>query len=671
MERSQLEEYRKQLEALTDAEKKERDLYLRNLALGIIQGPPTGFPSIDKPWLKWYDENKINQPIISANAYDYFLAETSKFPNAVLLDYYGKKYTRRDIVNEVEEYIKRFKAMGLKLGDTVSFVMLNVPEVIFMWYALSKMGVIANMIKFDESSERIKYMLDLTKSKYLFASEVPFILENVKGALDNNTSLENVITLSLTESLPIGLQARMLFDELKMSHQIKKALKEKQNEKLSVLDLARVVKEQAESLKKSSVKNKQIIQKDGKFIPFSVWAKIKSADSKLEEVGKSNDISVIVYTGGTTGQPKGVKLKNSNLNAMSHNMKNGDYDFNLGKTSLSILPPAIAYYFNSIHGNTPLGVNVHLVSHFTPEEYPYLIKKYEPNIFMGGPILFENMRKANILKDASFMIAPISGGDKLYEVEEEKFIKYIQGLGAKTIVHQGWGMSEGTAASSYVKTNAYKLGSVGIPFVDLIVSVFEYGTDIEVPYNQIGELCITGPTIMAGYLNNPEATNGVLKLHNDGRIWLHTDDLGLMDNEGRIYHKGRAKRMLTRRGGKVWLSEIEDLASKHPLVDKCCCVKLDDEEEREVPVLHIVFKPEVLDVESAVLQVNELLTSTLSENYIPKFYVIRKELPYSEVNKKCDFKSLENEDIFNSEDYDIYGSIIIKRKSLILERNHN
>ena len=123
----------------------------------------TGYASVDKPWMKWYDEPVL--PLTTGvNAYDYFLYATEDF-SFPLLEYYGKKYTRKDIKKEVEDKIKRLTEMGIKEGDMVSFVFLNVPEAIFFWFALSKMGAVANLIKFDESPERIKYMCELANSK--------------------------------------------------------------------------------------------------------------------------------------------------------------------------------------------------------------------------------------------------------------------------------------------------------------------------------------------------------------------------------------------------------------------------------------------------------------------------------------------------------------------------
>lgn len=662
MERNTLEEYKRELEKLSDVEKKERDLYLRAISNNEIYGPMTGYASIDKPWLKYYKKENMNIPVEDMSNYSYFLQMTSEFPkDTVLLNYYGKEYTVEDIKNEVQKYLKKFVSMGLKKGDTISMIMLDVPEVLFMWYAATHLGITSNMIKFDETSERIKYMLDLTKSKYVFASGVPFIVQNLDGALKNNPNVEKAIICDLTESLPLPLQARMLFDEIKLANQVKQSMVE--NKTISIKENLKNIKNQLNSLNEDKAKINQIISNDKRYEKFSDWLKDTPknvAIPSIEDVGK--EISVIVYTGGTTGSPKGVKLTNNNLNHMANAFYQGDETFRLGKSALNILPPAIAYYFDSTHCNMCSGVKVHLVSHFTVEQYPYLVKKYEPNIFMAGPILLESIRKADIIKDASFMLAPISGGDKLYEEEEKAWnAKY-------PIVHQGWGMSECCAATTYAKTNCYKLGSIGIPLISMNVGVFEYGTDKELPYNETGELCVSSETVMQGYFDNEEATKQVLKKHADGKIWLHTDDLGVIDSDGNVFHKGRAKRMLTRSGGKVWVTVIEDLVSSNPNVEKCSCVKKEDEVEREVPVLHIVLKDDVNNALEVVEDINSTITSNLGYNYTPKYYVVRNDLPYSEVNKKCDTITLEQENIFDEAEYSIEGNIIFKRKDKVLVR---
>jgi len=152
-------------------------------------------------------------------------------------------------------------------------------------------------------------------------------------------------------------------------------------------------------------------------------------------------------------------------------------------------------------------------------------------------------------------------------------------------------------------------------------------------------------------------------MHKDGKLWVHTDDLGYMDEDGRLYHQGRAKRMLTRNGGKVWLGTVENVIKGHDAVDDCCCVKLDDPIEREVPVAHIVLKDENVD-NSVFDEIDELVRQNCPETFVPKYYVKTDEIPITEVNKKVNFKALEALDILNTDNYNVDGRVITPKNKV-------
>ena len=610
-----------------------------------------------KPWLKYYNVDvdtytyeKKAYLDTDMNAYDYFLKVTRGYGNIKLVSYCGKTFTREEVINEVEDYIKRFNKMNIKKGDIVSFMMLNNPDIIFMWMALSKLGATANLIKFDEAEYRIKDILTKTKSKYFFITDVPLITEKVSKAKDVDT-LESIICLSLFESLSSKQKLNMLLETAKdkvPNGNIRLMSKELEN------TLTNMKKQERESEK---------YKQDPKFISYKEWKKITKNGSLLNKpMGTGSDISVIVYTGGTTGNAKGVPLSNINLNSSAYGFKLGDLGFDVGKTSMSILPPSVAYYYNATYSLLCCGVSVELIPFFTPKEYPVLLNKYKPNIFLSGPILFKEMVDSGIIKDTSFMTSPISGGDKLTVAEEEAANDYIKKHGGNATLKQGYGESESTAAATYSKEIAYALGSIGIPFINVLVSMFDENNN-EIPFGEgkIGEICISGPTVMEGYFENKEETDLVLQKHSDGRMWLHTSDYGYMDKDGRIYHCGRAKRMITRDGDKVWLSAIEEIIKLHPNVFDCCVVKAEDEIEREVPICHIIFNNEDLK-EETIKELNEMIYAKLKEHYIPKYYVKTKEIPLTEVNKKVDFVKLEKENIFDQSIYEIKGNLIELRK---------
>ena len=167
---------------------------------------------------------------------------------------------------------------------------------------------------------------------------------------------------------------------------------------------------------------------------------------------------------------------------------------------------------------------------------------------------------------------------------------------------------------------------------------------------------------MKGYKNNPEETKKVLRLHSDGKYWLHTDDLGYFDHDGRLFHCGRAKRMITRSGNKIWLGTIEDVIKRSDFINDCCCVRFEDPIEREVPVAFIV--PNAEFNEDAAITLDEIVRKAQHDCDVPKYYVIVNEIPVTEVNKKVDFKKLERTDIFDSGEYSIDGKIIKSREKV-------
>lgn len=618
----------------------------------------TGYATIDRPWMKWY-ETDVKPLTTGVNAYDYFLHETRDY-NFPLLEYYGKKYTRKDIEKEVEDKIKKLTAMGVEQGDMVSFVFLNVPESIFFWFALSKMGAAANLIKFDESPERIKYMCELAKSKFLFVSEVPFIVDNVIKSVEIGNDLEQIITVPVTESMPKVAVLNMLYEDSK-----KESFKE-----ISPFATLKAMKKVYTNTMAEQNKLKDKLKMQPRFISYDEWKKEYNGKEMNTIIGGGDKVSVVMYTGGTTGGAKGVMTTNDAFSSSAHIFKTSEMGFYPGKTSMSILPPAVSYYFNATYCLMCCGVSVNLISKFDINEYPDLIKKHRPNVFMAGPVLFKAIRESGI-EDLSFATDPISGGDKLHEEEEYAYHDFSKEHGCDTWIIQGYGMTETMAGIVYSIKPALKVGSIGIPLKHCEVGIFDFvpseefnpNTLEEKKYGEIGEICYTGPTVMRGYLNNPSATDAMIRRHSDGKLWVHTDDLGYMDEEGRIYHQGRAKRMLTRSGGKVWLGTIENVIKSHDLVDDCCCVKLDDEIEREVPVAHIVFNDGNIS-EDVFDEIDELVKHNCPETFVPKYYVKRDEIPVTEVNKKVNFKALEAEDIFDTNDYNINGRIITQKQKI-------
>lgn len=309
--------------------------------------------SLVKPWLKYYDidintysDEKMAYLDTDMNSYDYFLKVTKSYGNIPMISYCGKIYYREDVINKIEEYIKRFNKMNIRRGDIVSFMMLNNPDIIFMWFALSKLGATANLIKFDEAEDRIKDILVKTKSKYFFITDVPLITEKVSKGIEEVDTLDSIICMSLFEELSSIQKLNMLVENAKgkvHSNNPKLLYKELEN------ILTNMKKQERES---------DSYKIDKRFMSFKDWKKYTRGGKLLNKpMGIGSDTSVIVYTGGTTGNAKGVPLSNINLNSSAYGFKLGDLGFDVGKTSMSILPPSVAYYYNATYCLLCCGVN--------------------------------------------------------------------------------------------------------------------------------------------------------------------------------------------------------------------------------------------------------------------------------------------------------------------------
>lgn len=561
----------------------------------------TGYASIDRPWMKWHEKGAVEDYRDASNYFDYFSEITAQYGDFVLLRSEECAYTRSELLAEAERKAREFADMGVRRGDIISLMMLNVPEVIILMFALFRIGACCNLIKYDESPERVSASINLTKSRILFVSQNSEIIQTASKVAGANEMLESVI------EVPIA---------------------------------------------------------GGDALPNPGFAAYSAFFDDREQTGSvsfehtdADDAAVIVYSGGTTGDAKGIVLTHRNLMAMGFGMKHSNFGWTSGKSSMSILPPAVAYYLNATIGLMFCGISVALIPFFTMEEYPKLLAKWRPNVIFAGPILFKMMQASDV-QDFSYLTNPASGGDKLYPDEEEEINGNLAERGCPSGIQQGYGESEVSAVATCNPFGRLVVGSIGIPMINVTVSIFEYGTDKELKYgsNEIGEICITGDTVMKEYFHNPSATSDVKKLHGDGRYWIHTDDLGRMDRNGFIYHCGRAKRMLTRSGAKVWLSEIESNAIALNDIAECCAVRCDDPEEREVPVLHVVLNGEIKS--DFVERIDSLIQSKCSPPYVPKYYVLRDHIPYTEVNKKKDYRKLENEDIFDGSAYERHGRLI-------------
>ena len=565
----------------------------------------TGYASIDKPWLKHYSEEALNVQLPQCTIYEYIKEKNKENGKKVAINYLGKKISYGKMFNSIEQTAKAFSALGIKEGELVSMCMLTMPETVYSIYALNKLGAICNLIEPRTNASLIKDRINACSSRVLVVVDVflPKITEIV-----GETSLEKIIVVPVSESMTALTTAVF---KLTKGRRLPK------------------------------------IPHDPKFMSWTKFigsGRNKTAKAKAYE---KDYPAAIIYTGGTTGVSKGALLSNDCFTAMAAEAYYDAPTLFAGERFLEIMPPFIAY--GLIFGHfIPFcaGLENCLVPVFVPEKFADYVLKYKPNHVIGVPTFFESLANNKKIrkKDLSYLTSCITGGDKLLVATERHINAIYKDRGCKNAIMKGYGMTEmGSAATFTINESCNLEGSVGIPSQYNIVKVIDPESGKELKYNQQGELCITGPTMMLGYYKNEKETENVMRKHSDGLTWIHTGDIGYVTEDGIIYIVDRIKRMIIRPDGhNVWPSLIENVIAKHTAVSDCAVVGLpnNEYENGKIPTAFIVLKEGYTASEDLVLEIEDLSKKHLPERDIAMAYRFCDSLPLTLLGK-VDYRTLE------------------------------
>ena len=608
MDNNSLKEYKTKLGNLSVNDKKMRDLYLRKLALGEIQGPPTGYASIDKPWLKHYSEDQILKDFEPMSVYQLMYNRNIEHDNEVAIEYFGNKITYGNLLKKIDLTAKSLLELGVKKGDVVLISMPNTPEAEYLFYAVNKIGAVANCIDPRSGIESFNDEINNFNIKFYFGVDV--IYDKIK----NISSDIKIINISVFDSMPI------------------------------------VIKQIAK------LKNKESII-DSRTIKWNDFLKLgkKSTINSIKAEYEANKLSAIVHTGGTTGTPKGVMLTNEEMNGLIYQMMYGYSEFKRGQKFLNFMPTFIALGLNnSTHLSACFGLHSVMIPSFEPEDMPELLLKYKPNIFLCGPMhLPIIMRNEKVKKaDLSFLEIICSGGEKLPLNIQESFQQFLKEHNAPANMWIGYGATETSAGIACMKNNCFKFESVGVPYLKNNISLYDTELEEEIRgYNKSGEIRINAPTIMNGYSGkNANETDDVISIDEFNNKWYHTGDIGHLSEDGLIYIDGRIKQIIMRKAFKIYPQIIEKIILKNPAVKSCAVVGVSDEEEFRIPVANIVLKPNFLgnkEIEKSVIDyVDNIINDELPEYCSMAGYNFLEKLPLTPIGK-VDFKSLEKIGIIN------------------------
>lgn len=563
----------------------------------------TGYPSIDKPWLKYYSEEAINSEIPNCLVYDLIWERNKEFLNNIALSYYGHDITFQEMFDEIEKAASAFTAIGVKKGDIIAMITVTTPETVYALYGLNRLGAIPNMIDPRTSVEGIREYIAEVNAKYILSLDLSYkkVMQAVEGL-----SVHKVILVSPADSM-IGLKRSMYH--------------------LSAL------------LKGNN------LDKNYNFIP---WKKFIFQGLKVKpkyETYTENQCCLIVHTGGTTGLPKSVMLSNENINALVVQSIDTQIDMKREHSWLNIMPPFIAYGFGmGLHLPLTIGMKMILIPSFNSKHFDKLLLKYKPIHVLGVPSSWGPLLNSSKLKkaDLSYMIAPTVGGDKMDIILEQKANEFLKKHHCTSVITKGYGMTEVSAGVAGTVDENNEIGSVGIPFSKTIIAIFDVETGEELPYYEAGEICICSPNTMLGYYNNVEATNDIVRIHSDGKKWVHSGDIGYMNENGSLFIIDRIKRMIIRHDGfKIFPSLIEKNILKIENVNSCCVVGIQDKGhvQGKLPVAYIVLKSETCNRKIVEKQIIEICKSNLPEYAQPIVYKFREDLPLTPIGK-IDYREL-------------------------------
>ena len=561
--------------------------------------------ALTAPWRAYYGNTPASLDYPRLTMYQMVAETAKKYPKTLAYTFMGKGTTYEEFVQRIDRAAKGLVKLGIRKGNRVTICMPNTPQALDCFYALNRIGAIPNMIHPLSAAQEIAFYLNASHSKAVltldqFYGKVAEILPQ----LDDDCK---VIIARIADELPFPLS--VLYPMTKAARQVPK------------------------------------LPKKG----YTLWTDLTGSGKNVtlpKDTGKANDCGAILYSGGTTGTTKGIMLSNLNFNALGlQTIAASGFQSIAGMKMLSIMPVFHGFGLGiGIHTVLIGGATCILVPQFSIKEYANILIKQKPQLIPGVPTLFEALLRADGLQDAdlSFLKGIFSGGDSLSPELKKKVDAFLKEHGCTEQIREGYGTTECVTASCLTPKDYARSGSIGVPFPDTYYKIVKVGTTEEVEPNTEGEICVSGPTVMLGYMDNPTETAQTLRRHFDGRVWLHTGDLGFMDQDGFVYFRQRIKRMIITSGYNVYPSQLENIIDGHEKVLLSCVIGVKDDYRGQRVKAYVVPMPGVEPTEELKKNILDYCSHHIAKYAMPKELEFRKELPKTLVGKVA-YRVLEEE----------------------------
>lgn len=563
--------------------------------------------SAQAPWLKYYGEVPAHLDYPKKTIYQIVRDAARQHPDLVAYEFMGKETSYARFMSRIDRTARALIALGIGKGDRVTICMPNTPQALDTFYALNRIGAVSNMIHPLSAPAEIAFYLNFSHSKAILTLDQFYPkLAEIRDRLEN----------------PVKILLAFVRDELPAP--------------LSLLY----------PMSKAARKVPRLPKGDD----YILWKDFLRAGEKVETLPPDDanylDGASILYSGGTTGTTKGILLSSANFNATAlQTIAASGLPTIVGKKMLSVMPVFHGFGLGiGIHTALVGGARCILVPQFNVKTYAQLLMKKKPNLIPGVPTLFEALLRTNLLENAdlSFLDGMFSGGDSLSVELKRKVDDFLKAHRAKIQIREGYGTTECVTASCLTPRDYARSGSIGVPFPDTYYKIVKPGTEEELDPNLEGEICISGPSVMTCYIDNPEETAQTLRRHADGRVWLHTGDLGTMDPDGFVYFRQRMKRMIITSGYNVYPSQVENVIDGHEKVLYSCVIGVKDSYKMQKVKAFVVLRPEYKPSEAIRQELMEHCRKNVVRYAVPYEIEFRDELPKTLVGKVA-YRVLEEE----------------------------
>ena len=558
------------------------------------------------PWKARLGDVPMHLEYFDGTMYDAVERIAIEHPKQIAFDFMGKSTTYEELIKDVMECAKALKTIGVREGDRVTIAMPNCPQAIYMFYAVNLVGGIANMIHPLSAEKEIEFYLSESESvTAITLDQFYHKFEKVR----QNTKVVNIIIASVKDALSKPIRAGYMLTE---GRKVKK------------------------------------IPKDAPVIMWKDFMRLSKAcfyNYKVER--KADAPAVILYSGGTTGTTKGIVLTNKNFNALGQQVIAANPMFRVGDKMLAAMPLFHGFGLGvCVHTMLSQGGRCILIPRFTAKSYAKQIVKYRCNFIAGVPTLYEALLRLPSMDgaDLSCLKGVFSGGDSLSIELKKKFDKFLYDHKAVIQVREGYGTTETVTACCLTPPHMFKEGSIGLPFPDTYIKIVRPGTDEELPYGEEGEILLAGPTVMKEYMNHPDETASTLRTHSDGLTWVYTGDLGMMDSEGFIYFKGRAKRMIISSGYNVYPGQLENILDAHDYVQMSCVIGVPDPYKIQKVKAFVKLRPDIPANDDTRRVLMDYCRQNIAKYAMPYDIEFKDDMPKTLVGKVA-YRVLEEEEL--------------------------